>query len=177
MVRAFSRIDSRNKRHAGALGRTIHLRIEELEGRYMLFASPADPPVIQSATPLSAVQTLGMNALPATDVLGTAMTFNNAVPWMASQGSMSTLSQSLGGVTMRTEALGAGQLGSLNGFSRSSHGLPPESIAPQQLEPPKLQDMGVSYELEDAMESVAQATTKHSHHARDAAIVSLATAD
>ncbi len=106
MVRAFSRIDSRNKRHAGALGRTIHLRIEELEGRYMLFASPADPPVIQSATPLSAVQTLGMNALPATDVLGTAMTFNNAVPWMASQGSMSTLSQSLGGVTIADRGVG-----------------------------------------------------------------------
>jgi hypothetical protein len=133
MVRAPKSLESRKR--LGAEKRRRVLRVEELERRYLLFASPADPPAFPSATPLTAVQLLGQNALPATDVLGAAMTFNNAVPWTASQGSVSTLSQSLGGVVMRTDALSAGQLGSLNPFSRSGHGMIEQPPQPQQLEP------------------------------------------
>lgn len=172
MIRTSHRLISRDKRRTSIIQHKVELRIEELERRYLLFASPADPPnIIPSATPLTAVQVLGQNALPATDVLGTGMTFNNAIPWVTSQGGMSTLSQSLGGVSMRTEALGAEALGSLNPFSRASHSF--VEIPPQQVQPPSREDASAAYHLEDAIDSVARATTARFVDARDAAIVAM----
>lgn len=176
MLRVPRRLGSKHRK--SIIKHKIELHIEELERRYLLFASPADPPTIiptASATPLTVVQTLGQNALPATDTVGSAMNFGNAIPWMASQGSVSTLSQSLGGVAMRTEALGVGALGSLNPFSRASHGPLVEPIPPQQLQPPNPEDAGASYHLDDAIDSVARVTASYFSDARDAAIAAMAT--
>lgn len=98
------------------------LNVEVLEARNMMTATVAtaatvlDPTTTQSPT----VQTLGQNALPATDVPGTWQatgSLTNAIPWALVDGNLT----GLGGVT-RVESLESTALGIFAPLARTGHG-------------------------------------------------------
>ena len=151
-------VDLRDKGRKSIIRHKVELRIEELERRYLLFASPADPPnIIPSATLLTAVQTLGQNALPATDVIGTASLSTTQSPGRVRKARCRPCRNRWVVCRCGPKRWASG-LGSLNPFSRASHGLI-EPLPPQQVQPPNPEDANAAYHLEDAIDSVARATS------------------
>jgi hypothetical protein len=164
------------KKHCRSFGYRS-LRVEILESRQMLDATPTGlaQPVFISATPLSAVQTLGMNALPATEVPSASpsqASMSSAIPWMPAQGGIATLSQAQGGILVTVPALAEGQLGSLIPMARSSHSAPEGQVSPQDEQDPHV-PQGASRQ-EASLDAIARVTVPLRFRLTDRAVTELA---